>query len=156
MNLLVGTYECKVDAKGRLPLPAGLKKQWAGILDEGFVLKRSVFQPCLELYPIKEWGVIMEDINKLNRFIKKNNDFIRVFLAGAKPVDADGNSRIQIAKEQVAFAGIEKDVVLSPSGNIIEVWDKERYEKSVDINEEEFVSLTEEVMGGIKKGDDVS
>jgi DNA-binding transcriptional regulator/RsmH inhibitor MraZ len=40
-------------------------------IQDGFVLKRSVFQPCLELYPMDEWNLMMEKINKLNRFVKK-------------------------------------------------------------------------------------
>lgn len=148
---LIGTYECKVDSKFRLPLPTGLQKQWAEILTEGFVLKRSVFQECLELYPNSEWAVVMEEINKLNRFVKENNTFIRVFTAGLKTVEIDSTGRIQIARDLVAFAGISKEVVLHPSVNVLEIWDKEKYEKSVDINEDEFVALTEKVMGGLGK-----
>lgn len=155
MKPLIGTYECKVDAKGRLPLPAGLKKQLAAMMDEGFVLKRSVFQNCLELHPMSEWNQVMADVNKLNRFVKKNNDFIRQFTAGVKVVEIDGNGRLQIAKDLVAFAGIKKDVVLASSINVIEVWDKERYEQSVDADEEEFAQLAEEVMGN-KQEDGVS
>ena len=70
MNSLIGTYECKVDAKGRLMLPAALKKQLNPSLQNGFVLKRAVFQPCLELYPMDEWETLMQRVNKLNRFNK--------------------------------------------------------------------------------------
>ena len=154
LKQLIGTYECKVDAKGRLPLPAGLKKQLAAVMEEGFVIKRSVFQPCLELHPMGEWNSVMQDVNKLNRFVKKNNDFIRQFTAGVKVVDVDGNSRIQISKDLVAFAGIKKDVVLSSSINVLEIWDKESYEKAVDVNETDFATLAEEVMGNNEKNDD--
>lgn len=147
MKPLIGTYECKVDAKGRLPLPAGLKKQLAAIMEEGFVLKRSVFQNCLELYPMKEWNQVMADVNQLNRFVKKNNDFIRQFTAGVKMVEIDGNGRIQIARDLVAFAGIQKDVVLASSIHVIEVWGKDKYEQSVNVDEVEFARLAEEVMG---------
>lgn len=147
MNPLIGTYECKVDAKGRLPLPAGLKKQLVKVMEEGFVLKRSVFQNCLELHPMSEWNKVMSEINQLNRFVKKNNDFIRQFTAGVKVVEIDANSRIQIAKDLVAFAGISKDVVLSSSINVIEIWDKDKYEQSVNVDEIDFAQLAEEVMG---------
>lgn len=147
MNPLIGTYECKVDAKGRLPLPAGLRKQLATVMEEGFVLKRSVFQNCLELHPMSEWNKVMSEINQLNRFVKKNNDFIRQFTAGVKVVEIDANSRIQIAKDLVAFAGISKDVVLSSSVNVIEIWDKDKYEQSVNVDEIDFAQLAEEVMG---------
>jgi len=144
---LFGTYECKVDAKGRLPLPVGLKKQLATVMDEGFVLKRSVFQNCLELHPMSEWNNVMSQVNQLNRFVKKNNDFIRQFTAGVKLVEVDANGRIQIAKDLVVFAGIDKDVVISSSINVVEIWDKERYESAVSVNEDEFAQLAEEVMG---------
>lgn len=147
MNPLIGTYECKVDAKGRLPLPAGLRKQLATVMEEGFVLKRSVFQNCLELHPMSEWNKVMSEINQLNRFVKKNNDFIRQFTAGVKVVEIDANSRIQIAKDLVAFANISKDVVLSSSINVIEIWDKDKYEQSVNVDEIDFAQLAEEVMG---------
>lgn len=151
---LIGTYECKVDAKGRLPLPSGLKKQFAPVMEEGFVLKRSVFQKCLELHPMSEWNKVMEDVNKLNRFVKKNNDFIRLFTAGLKVVEVDGNGRIQIAKDLIAFAGIKKDVVLSSNVNVLEIWDKDAYEKVVDIEEADFAALAEQVMGGGNIGED--
>ncbi len=54
LNSLIGTYECKADAKGRLMFPSALKKQLAPVMQNGFVLKRAVFQPCLELYPMSE------------------------------------------------------------------------------------------------------
>lgn len=151
MKPLIGTYECKVDAKGRLPLPVGLKKQLATVLDEGFVLKRSVFQNCLELHPMSEWDKMMSQVNKLNRFVKKNNDFIRQFTAGVKVVEVDGNGRIQIAKDLVVFAGIDKDVVISASINVVEIWDKDRYEAVVNVKEDDFAQLAEEVMGNLNE-----
>ena len=71
---LIGTYECKSDAKGRIMLPSALKKQLAPVIQDGFVIKRSVFNNCLEMYPMKEWNVMAAQVNQLNRFIKKNID----------------------------------------------------------------------------------
>ena len=70
---LIGSYECKIDTKGRLALPVSLRKQLGEAADQGFVLKRSVFQPCLELYPMSEWNAVMQQVGKLNRFKQKNN-----------------------------------------------------------------------------------
>ena len=124
MDAIIGTYECKVDAKGRVMLPSPLKKQLATSLQDGFVLKRSVFQPCLELYPMKEWNVMMQKVNGLNRFVKKNNDFIRRFTAGVKVVEIDALGRMLIPKDLVGFASIAKDVVFSSAVTIVEIWDK--------------------------------
>jgi len=148
---LIGTYECKADVKGRLMLPSTVKKQLSSILQEGFVLKRSVFQPCLELYPMSEWNKLMEKVNKLNRFVKKNNDFIRRFTAGVRVIDLDVSGRMLIPKDLHLFAGISKNVVLSSSVNIIEIWDKEKYENAIDAAAIDFAELAEEVMGNVNQ-----
>jgi MraZ protein len=128
-------------------LPVALKAQLTPVLQQSFVLKRAVFQPCLELYPMEEWNVLMQKVNKLNRFNKKNNDFIRRFTAGVKVVEVDGTGRLLIPKDLVAFAGISKDIVLSSVVNIIEVWDKDKYEQAIDNASVDFAELAEEVMG---------
>ena len=146
---LIGTYECTLDSKGRILLPAGIKKQIDSLLQEGFVLKRSVFQPCLELHPMVEWNQTMYKINKLNRFVKKNNDFIRQFTAGLKNVDIDSNGRLQISKDLIRFAKLEKDIVVASALNVIEIWDKSLYENAVNVNDEDFAKLAEDVMGNM-------
>lgn len=128
-------------------VPSALKKQLAPMLQEGFVLKRSVFQPCLELYPMQEWNVLMQKINGLNRFKKKNNDFIRRFTAGVKMVEVDTNGRLLIPKDLVGFAGISKEIVLSSAVNIVEIWDKDKYENTIGEASDDFAELAEEVMG---------
>lgn len=147
MNSLIGTYECKADTKGRLTLPTALKKQLTSALKEGFVLKRAVFQPCLELYPMTEWNRMMDKVNKLNRFKKKNNDFIRLFTAGVKIVEVDTNGRLNIPKDLQIFAGITKEVVMASAVNILEIWDKDRYENAITNATDDFADLAEEVMG---------
>jgi len=150
----IGTYDCKADVKGRIMIPVTLKNQMAPVLSKGFVIKRSVFQPCLELYPMDEWNLLMEKMNKKNRFKKKNNDFIRRFSAGVKPLEIDGTGRLLIPKNLVSIAGIRKEVVLSSAINIIEIWDKDSYEKVIDETAENFAELAEEVMGD--DGDELS
>lgn len=134
-------------------MPAPLKKQ-LGNLEEGFVLKRSVFQPCLELYPMGEWNKVMQKINKLNRFVKKNNDFIRAFTAGVKMVEIDATGRLLIPKDLVLFSKIDKDIVLSSAVSIIEIWDKNLYESALDSAMVDFADLAEEVMGNQNEDED--
>ncbi len=144
---LIGTYECRVDAKGRVMFSSTFKRQLSSVLQEGFVIKRAVFQPCLELYPMQEWNLMMDKVNKLNRFKKKNNDFIRRFTAGVRMVELDATGRILIPKDLCDFAGIQKQIVMSSSINIIEIWDKDKYEKAIDDATLDFADLAEEVMG---------
>ena len=152
MNSLYGTYECKVDTKGRLPVPAGIKKQLSECMEHGFVIKRSVFQQCLEIHPMKNWEKIMNDLGKLNRFVKKNNDFIRVFTAGVKVVEVDSNNRLQISKDLVKFAQIDKDVVLSSAVDFIEIWDRDLYESIINnVDDVDFAQMAEDIMGNLKE-----
>ncbi len=151
---LIGTYECKADSKGRVMVPAPLKKQLAPASPDGFVIKRAVFQPCLEMYPLAEWDALMLKMGSLNRFNRKNNDFIRRFTAGVKTVELDAMGRLLIPKDLLAFAGITKDLVISSAINIVEIWDKEKYEKAIEDAANDFADLAEEVMGN--KSDDAN
>ena len=144
---IIGTYECKADAKGRVMFPSALKKQLQKVLGDGFVIKRSVFNHCLEIHPMQEWNEVVGHVNKLNRFVKKNNDFIRSYMAGLKVVDVDGSGRFLIPKDLLSFAGLQKQIVLSSSVNMIEIWDKDKYESSVAESLKDFGDLAEEVMG---------
>ena len=152
MQHLIGTYECKADAKGRVLMPIAIKKQLTPVASGGFVLKRAVFNPCLELYPMQEWMQLMEKVNTLNRFNKKNNDFIRRFTAGVKTMEMDASGRLLIPKDLVKHAQIGKEIVLSSAVNILEIWDKTLYEKAIDEATLDFGALAEEVMGD--KNDD--
>ena len=147
LNYLIGTYECKVDVKGRVLIPSAFKKQLAPVINKGFVLKRAVFQSCLELYPISQWEELISKVNSLNRFKKKNNDFIRRFTAGVKFIELDNNGRLLIPKDLIEFSNIKRDIVLSSSVNIIEIWDKQSYEGAIEDSRDDFAQLAEEVMG---------
>ena len=153
---LIGTYECKADSKRRVMLPTSLRKQLNSVLNEGFVIKRSVFNICLELYPLAEWDNMVTQVNKLNRFVKKNNDFIRSYMSGLKMLEVDATGRVLIPRDLVTFASIKKDIVLASSVNMIEVWDKESYESSVKETLIDFGSLAEDVMGRQSHKDEIS
>lgn len=102
---------------------------------------------------MSEWNLMMQKINKLNRFVKKNNDFIRRFTAGVKVVEIDNLGRLLIPKDLVTFGNISKDLVLSSAVNIIEIWDKDLYEKSISGDDMDFADLAEDVMGNINDDD---
>ena len=147
MQHFIGTYECKADEKGRIMLPVSLKKQLSDKLKNGFVIKRAVFNSCLELYPLKEWDKLMLRINKLNRFNKKNIDFIRRFTAGVRQIDIDISGRILIPKDLINHAKISKNIVVSSAVNILEIWDKALYEDAINDAKGDFGNLAEDVMG---------
>ena len=133
--------------------PAALKKQLKNVLEDGFVIKRSVFNKCLEIHPIAEWDKVVDQVSKLNRFVKKNNDFIRSYMSGLKVVEVDGAGRFLIPKDLFVFADLHKELVLSSSVNMIEIWDKDKYEVSVSETLVDFGNLAEDVMGNQPKNE---
>jgi MraZ protein len=151
MQTLLGTYEAKIDAKGRFMFPAPFKGQMKDEIKTGFVIKRSIFKRCLELFPNESWQAESSMVSKLNMFKKKNAEFVTKFMAGVKPVELDGSGRILIPKDLLKYAGITKEIVLTSVVNRIEIWDKEAYEKAVDYDPDDFADLAEEVMGDLEK-----
>jgi len=128
-------------------VPADLKKQLSPILAEGFVLKRAVFQPCLELYPMDQWNELMQKIGGLNQFNRKNNDFTRRFTAGVRRIELDATGRINIPADLMTVAQIKRDLVLTASVGIVEIWDAQKYEQAISDAALDFADLAEEVMG---------
>ena len=155
MLTLIGGHDCTLDVKGRVVFPAAMKKQLATVIDQGFVIKRSIFQKCLELYPRPVWEKQLRQIGKLNRFIKKNNDFVRLFMAGVREVEIDNSGRILIPRDLVVFADLKTSIVLASITEIIEIWDKEKYEALThpELNAN-IAELAEDVMGNIPVEED--
>ena len=64
-------------------------------------------------------------------------------------VEIDNLGRLLIPKDLVLFSTISKDVVLSSAVNIVEIWDKDLYEKAIDDSVIDFADLAEDVMGNV-------
>lgn len=148
MTGFLGEYEATLDAKGRFLLPAGFKKQVAESAGNQFVLNRG-FEKCLTLYPMNEWQPIQERLSKLDDFDPQVREFRRYFLNGATILELDTAGRLNIPKHLMAYASLEKDIVLTAANNKIEIWDKTKYQEFFDnFSPEAFSSLAKQVMTG--------
>lgn len=146
MTHIIGQHDCKADTKGRVILPISLKNQLLPVLNEGFVIKRSVFQQCLELYPKSEFDVLMQKVMKKSKINRKYDAFVRNFVAGMKEVTIDGDTaRLQIPKNLVEYAEIGKEVVLNAVFDKIEIWNKDKYEMVLADSEKDYADLAEEI-----------
>lgn len=149
----LGEYEIKIDSKGRLRLPAGLKKQMSPAANGRFVVNRG-FEKSLEIYPFDVWEKTRAKVEKLNNFNKKNRKFIRAFLGGATELVLDSADRINIPKHLLEYADINGDAILTPGKHTLELWNKERYEAELDLDSDDFSELAESVLGDIDLGND--
>lgn len=146
MISLIGEYDCKLDAKGRFLMPAGLRKQFPEVNQNEFVVNRGL-DKCLVLYPIPVWEEELKRLQSRNQYVKKNRAFLRMFLNGATRVALDGNGRALVPKRLMEFAGLEKEVILVAQIDKVELWDKATYDAWMENPEYDFEELAEEVMG---------
>lgn len=146
MKSLIGEYDCKLDAKGRFLMPAGLRKQLPEDQQTEFVINRGL-DNCLVLYPLKVWDVELERIQARNQYVKKNRAFTRWFLNGATPLALDSSARVLIPKRLLEYANLEKELVLVAQIDKVEIWDKKAYEDWFNEPDYDFEKLAEEVMG---------
>ena len=154
MAHFLGEFECKLDAKGRMMVPVGLKKQLPEADKEGLVINRG-FEKHLVIYTRREWDKIVEDLSKLNSYEKRTREFIRYFTRGASELSLDTAGRVLLPKNLLDYAGINTDVVLACQFNKIEVWAQDAYDSQMDNEPENFANLAEEVMGNVgRRGDE--
>ena len=152
LNLL-GEFDVRLDAKGRVVLPAQLRKQLGKEADSGFVMNRDVHAPCLVLYPNSVWEQTSQQLRRLNRFVKANAEFIRRFTGGATPVSPDPTGRMLLPYALMKDAHMGNDLKLIGADDRIEVWDAKAY---ADMRKDETVdmsSLSESVMGALGNED---
>jgi MraZ protein len=127
--------------------PAPLKAQMGDAISKGFVIKRSIFKKCLELFPMDHWQEETSMVSKLNMFKQKNAEFVTKFMAGVKPAELDTTGRLLLPKDLLKYGEITKEIVLTSVVNRFEIWDKTAYEKAVDYDPDDFAKLAEDVMG---------
>lgn len=141
-----GEYECRLDAKGRLKLPAAILKQLGENENHKFTINRG-FEKHLMLYPNEVWERKSREINQLNIYNTQQRQAIRYFYRGATELEMDASERINIPGSLTDYAGIDKDVVLFAYQQQIEIWSKEAYEAMLNQEPDDFASIAEGIFG---------
>lgn len=146
----IGEYGCKLDAKGRLLLPSSFKEQLGMALDDGFVLRPGLYEPCLDMFGMDDWRKLQERLGKMNSFKKETLIIQRRINAGARLVKIDGSGRLQIPKDLLEKCGMVKDVVISSLTDRMQIWGQEQLEKSnAEVSDEDFVKMVDENLGNV-------
>ncbi len=147
-------YECKLDPKGRIVLPARMKSQLPEDSQNTVVVTRG-FEPCLVLYPLVEWTKVFSKVAGLNEFNEEYRNFQRNFFRGNTEVELDSNGRFLIPKTMLKHAKLEKDAILVGMGNRIEIWEPGNYEKFLINDPKEFSKMAEKYLGDGPAGQQV-
>lgn len=146
MTNLYGEYECKLDPKGRLKMPAALLKQLGTGGAHTFFMNRG-FEKNIVLYPQRVWEDITQKIGRLNYYNTQQRQFLRYFFRGVKDVTTDGADRILLGKNVQDYAGIKSEVVLFAFVDKIEIWDRDTYYEKLDEKPEDFSVLSDQIFG---------
>lgn len=142
MAFFTSEYTCKLDAKGRLVLPARMKANLPDV-DSSELFMREGFEPCLELYPLVEYKKIYSKIAGLNEFNAEYRRLQRNFFRGSTTVELDASGRLLVPKNMLQYAQLNKDVVVVGMGNRMEIWNPEIYEKYVIQDPHELSELAQ-------------
>ncbi|MEL7147185.1 MAG: division/cell wall cluster transcriptional repressor MraZ [Bacteroidota bacterium] len=142
MAFFTSEYECKLDAKGRLSLPAKIKGNLPEVSSHELVLRRG-FEPNLIVYPMLEYKKIHAKISSLSEFNADQRRLKRNFFRSIATVELDNSGRFLIPKAMLAHASLEKDAIVVGMGNTIEIWNPEVYDDYLIKDSEEYSELAQ-------------
>ena len=142
----IGEYTAKLDDKGRVVFPAAFKSVMSESTDMRFVVRKDIFQPCLEMYTHEEWARQSEGVKaKLNFFNREHATFWREYMRGRAVVEPDPRlGRISIPARLLEQIGASKELVFSGNDYKIEIWAKEKFEESA-ISNDEYLAIAEKL-----------
>lgn len=142
MITFIGEYSAKLDDKCRVVFPAPFKSLMPSDGDMRFVIKKDIFEDCLEMYTFEEWERQSQEVkSKLNFFNRSHASFWREYMRDRAIVEPDSKlGRISIPRKLLESIGVTKEIVFSGSDYKIEIWTKEKYEASA-ISNEEFLNI---------------
>ncbi|HSK13303.1 MAG TPA: division/cell wall cluster transcriptional repressor MraZ [Phnomibacter sp.] len=144
MTGFLGEYDATVDAKGRFLLPASLKRQMPD--GTGMLVINRGMDECLWMYLLDDWRQVEDRLRQVNPYDSRENRMVRkALIAGAIYVEFDSAGRINLPKNLMEYAGLDKEIVLAGDIDKIEIWDKTKYQKLFD-------SLTPEKLSAMASG----
>ena len=142
MASFIGQYEAKVDDKGRLVFPSAFKALLPGGELPRLVIKKNIFEDCLEMYTGKEWERQSEELkSKLNFLNKDHAAFWRKYMRDCAEVILDARiGRFAVPRNLLEKIGVTKEVVFSGNDYKIELWAKEKFVDS-EISDEVYLKI---------------
>lgn len=140
-----GQFTYSIDSKGRIAIPARLRKHVTAEANDTFVMTRGLSN-CIDIYPLDEWQRIEEKLLQLNSFQPDDARFIRMFVQFASEDVMDGQSRILIPSTLITYAKIEKEVLILGALKKIEVWNPKVYDEYLNQSAQTYEEIAAKVM----------
>jgi MraZ protein len=139
-----GTYEPKLDEKGRMILPAKLREEFQAGL---YITKGQ--EGCLYVYTASYFNELVANMDAAAMVTPDQRSYVRLFMAGAKHELPDRQGRINIANQLRSYAQLDRDLVLLGVRSHLEIWDAKAWAAYETEQEAKFANREGEVIPGI-------
>lgn len=140
-----GQFTYSIDAKGRISIPAKLRKHISPEANDSFVMTQGT-TTCIDIYPLDQWVLFEQRLLKLDQFKPGDAKFIRMISQYATEDTMDSQSRILIPQNLIDYAKIEKEVLILGVLKKIEVWNPKIYEDYIKDSDESYEEIAAKVM----------
>jgi MraZ protein len=127
---LIGNFDHKLDAKGRLVLPACFRDELGSR-----VVAAVIGGQCISVYPEDSWSKVMERLETLSVESSKGDDIQRRILANSYSLEIDSMGRVLIPEKLRNSVNILQDVCVNGKGKKLEIWDVTRWQNFVSESE---------------------
>ena len=124
----IGQFDCTMDDKGRIKMPASLRKLFPAE-DKGRFMIAKDLEDCLVIYTMKAWAHQAERLQKLNPFNMRHQQFLNAITVGLTEVEMDSADRFLVSKSLIKYLGNGKNIVMKGKFDRIQVWDASKYEQ---------------------------
>lgn len=128
-----GTHHYRIDAKGRLPVPAPFRRALEERRESRVVA--TLLDQCLAVYPSAEWQQLERQLAGLPAFNRSAKALSRLLLSRAADCELDGQGRILLPVPLRESAGLEREAVVIGVLNRFEVWRPERWQSFLSESE---------------------
>ncbi len=142
--MFLGTYEPRLDEKGRVILPARFRDDMEG----GIVLTRGQ-ERCVYAFPANEFESMTQELRRAPLSSKQARDWIRVMLSGAYKEVPDKQGRIVIPADLRTYAGLARELAVIGAGSRAEIWNSDSWRDYLAVQEDVFSNTAEEIIPGM-------
>ena len=140
MSVFLGTHQNRLDAKGRVSIPAAFRAalrsrpQMAEAAADApgtvqVVLRPSHKHPCIEAWPVDAFAALASPLERLDMFSEDHDDLSAALYADAYPVDADKEGRIMLPDVLTTHAELSDSVAFMGLGHIFQIWEPKAAER---------------------------
>ncbi len=143
--MLIGEFLNKLGEKNRVALP----KKFREILGDEVIVTRG-YEDCLILVNKSQWRNLLQIFDDKPFTTSPVRDTRRFLIGGAQEVKCDNQGRFVLPMNLKKFSEIKKEVVFVGLGDWVEIWDKDKWEKRMDMVKPQASKIAEKLKESVE------